>query len=238
MKKIILSMLLVGSLFSLTGCQDSTSTINNEGIIAQEGSTVNVTVQREEKINTETNTQIPQKEEQNEYIQKAIDEEKAILASHNNMATLRCDQPHAKAGKQYEILDVVFAKNNIRYVFIDDYGQRAEINKINFEELEMIESYSNSDNYTYEIIEEKDTNNDNDNDIAVAEETEESTAINSDNELSNAYGTKGYNSNYDSYYHDYSDCKFIRDKKVYQLTGDEVLNRTECKCVYSGRFWE
>ena len=92
-----------------------------------------------------------------------------------------------------------------------------------------------------EIREELYAEESNEEEIAIASEEPEE-AVNNDtntnNDLSNAYGTKGYNSNYDSYYHDYSDCKFIRDKKVYQLTGDEVLNRTECKCVYSGRFWE
>ena len=52
-----------------------------------------------------------------------------------------------------------------------------------------------------------------------------------------AYGTRSYGGTYDNYYHDYSDCPFIDDKTVYELTGDEILNRYDCKCVHQGRFW-
>ena len=136
MKKLFIAMFVTGSLFGLTGCQ---STVNNSGLYATEGSTINVTIQQEERTDTSTNVQMPQQpqREYDEYEQALIDEEKAILASHNNMATLRCDQPCARAGKQYEIIDVVCKKPNLRYVFIDDYGQIAEINKVNFEPLEM-----------------------------------------------------------------------------------------------------
>ena len=136
MKKLFIAMFVTGSLFGLTGCQ---STVNNSGLYATEGSTINVTIQQEERTDTSTNVQIPQQpqREYDEYEQALIDEEKAILAFHNNIATLRCEQPCARAGKQYEIIDVVCKKPNLRYVFIDDYGQIAEINKVNFEPLEM-----------------------------------------------------------------------------------------------------
>lgn len=104
----------------------------------------------------------------------------------------------------------------------DSYDRIMELNAQAYRDIEELEEQLNS-------VEE------NTNEVAVAEESEETT--NSD-DLSNAYGTVGYNSNYDSYYHDYSDCKFIRDKNVSQLTSEQLSNRTECKCVYSGRFWE
>ena len=49
-----------------------------------------------------------------------------------------------------------------------------------------------------------------------------------------AYGTRSYGDPYDNYYHDYSDCPFIDDKTVYELSDDEILNRYDCKCVHHG----
>lgn len=237
MKRLFVSVFIAGSLFGLTGCQ---STVNNSGIYATEGSTVNITIQQEEITNTETFAQMPQQEEHNEYIQQAIAEEKAILASYNNMAILRCEQPHAKAGKQYEILDVVYNKNNLRYVFRDDFGQIAEINKVNFELPETTYSYNYDEpaieeDSTPEVSEEPTTNDNGSeaqkeyNDDSYEESNLEEWGVHTNKKAPDGYR---FIAEGNKYHHSRTSCNHINDGRDTKLIPEIEAYSTRITCKH------
>lgn len=71
---------------------------------------------------------------------------------------------------------------------------------------------------------------------AVEEEPETSTAPAQQQETTESeYGIFIAEGN--NYYHHYSDCPFIRNKKQTKVTADQIGDRHTCKCVYADTFW-
>ena len=149
------------------------------------------------------------------------------LEEQDMVAQLQAE--NAELNKQIEAIKTELDTAKSDYDSLSNsYDRIMELNAQAYRDIEALEEQLNS-------VEETEESND---EVAVAEETEEhEEATNSNNNLSNAYGTVGHSSKYDAYYHDYSDCTFIQGKGAQQLTSEQVLNRRECKCVYAGRFW-
>ena len=146
------------------------------------------------------------------------------LEEQDMVAQLQAE--NAELNKQIEAVKAELNTAKSDYDSLSNsYDRIMELNAQAYRDIEELEEQLNN-------VEESD------DEVAVAEETEEyEEATNSNNNLSNAYGTVGHSSKYDAYYHDYSDCTFIQGKGAQQLTSEQVLNRRECKCVYAGRFW-
>ena len=146
------------------------------------------------------------------------------LEEQDMVAQLQAE--NAELNKQIEAVKAELNTAKSDYDSLSNsYDRIMELNAQAYRNIEELEEQLNN-------VEESD------DEVAVAEETEEhKEATNSNNNLSNAYGTVGHSSKYDAYYHDYSDCTFIQGKGAQQLTSEQVLNRRECKCVYAGRFW-